>query len=170
MLEVLKQWYKVTTDWEGSKYVGIDLKWDYKKRTLETSVQGYVKEALHQLQHKPPSKPVHSPAKAKPIQYGAKIQTSTVDTSKPLSEEGIKRIQSAVGKFVWYGAATDPTITKTLSSIANKQAKATEDVKAEYNHFLDYCHTHPDARVRFVASNMILALHSDGSNNSEPGS
>lgn len=100
LLEVLRQWYKVTTDFEGTKYVGITLKWDYKKRTLETSVPGYVKEALHQLQPPTPTKPVHAPAKAKPIQYGAKIQTSKEDTSKPLNEEGINRIQSAVGKFV----------------------------------------------------------------------
>ena len=59
---------------------------------------------------------------------------------------------------------------KTLSSIANKQASATENVRAELNHFLDYAHTHPDAEVRYRASDMILALHSDGSFNSEPNS
>ena len=59
---------------------------------------------------------------------------------------------------------------KTLSSIAGRQAKATEKLKTEVNQFLDYCHTHPDARVRYLASDMILALHSDGSYNSEPNS
>jgi len=33
---------------------------------------------------------------------------------------------------------------------------------------LDYCWTHPNAGVRFVASDMILALHSDASYLSEP--
>ena len=61
-------------------------------------------------------------------------------------------------------------MARTLSSIAKKQGKATEQVKAETEWFLDYCHTHPDARVRFVASDMILTLHSDCSFNSEPGS
>ena len=61
-------------------------------------------------------------------------------------------------------------MARTLSSIGSKQAKATEKVKEECDHFLDYCHTHPDSRVRFLSSNMILALHSDGSFNSEPGS
>ena len=93
-----------------------------------------------------------------------------MDTSKPLTKEGIKRIQKAVGTFVWYANATDPTMARTLSSIASKQDKATEQVKAETEWFLDYCHTHPDARVRFVASDMILTLHSDCSFNSEPGS
>ena len=132
--------------------------------------KNFAKEALHQLQHPKPKKPVHAPSKAKPIQYGAKIQTVTKDTSQKLKEQGIKRIQKAIGTFVWYCNATDPTMAKTLSSIANKQAKATEKVKAECDHFLDYCHTHPDARVRFLASDMILALHSDGSYNSEPDS
>ena len=150
--------------------MGLNLKWNYKKRTLETSADGYVKNALHHLQHPPPTKPQHAPAKAKPIQYGAKIQTNTVDNSKPLCEKGIKRIQKAVGTFIWYGNATDPTMARTLSSIANRQDKATEQLKAETEWFLDYCHTHPDARVRFVASDMILTLHSDCSFNSEPGS
>eukprot|EP00957_Ditylum_brightwellii_P104070 7928480-Ditylum_brightwellii.AAC.1 len=26
---------------------------------------------------------------------------------------------------------------------------------------LDYCHTHPNATLQFLASNMILTLHSD---------
>ena len=34
---------------------------------------------------------------------------------------------------------------------------------------MDYCSTHPDAVVRSMASEMILALHSDASYLSEPG-
>ena len=34
---------------------------------------------------------------------------------------------------------------------------------------MDYCSTHPDAVVRFMASEMILALHLDASYLSEPG-
>ena len=32
----LKRWYDITVDWTGEKYVGITLKWDYKKQTLDT--------------------------------------------------------------------------------------------------------------------------------------
>ena len=35
------------------------------------------------------------------------------------------------------------------------------------NQLLDYCHTHPDAKVRYHASDMILHIHSDASYNSE---
>ena len=117
----LEQWYDVTVDWIGSKYVKIGLKWDYKQRTLETSVPGFVNKALTKYQHPKPAKPRHALAKADPIQYGSKAQQSKPeDTSPQLSPEGIKRIQDIVGTF------NDPTIEKTLSSIAGRQAKATE--------------------------------------------
>ena len=28
---ILKKYHNITEDWEGKKYAGIDLKWDYKK-------------------------------------------------------------------------------------------------------------------------------------------
>ena len=74
---VLEKYYKITVDWEGKKYVGIDLKWDYQKRTLDTSAKGYVEQALHKIQHKKPTKPQDAPAKAIPIQYGVKVKKTT---------------------------------------------------------------------------------------------
>ena len=169
--KTLERWYDVTVDWTGSKYVGISLKWDYKQRTLETSVPGFVNKALNKYQHPKPSKPQHAPAKADPIQYGSKSQQSKPeDTSPQLSPAGIKRIQDIVGTFGWYARATDPTMEKTLSSIAGRQAKATQQLKKEVEWFLDYCATHPDAIIRYHASDMRLALHSDGSYLSEPDS
>ena len=61
-------------------------------------------------------------------------------------------------------------MAKTLSSIAGRQAKATEKLEEEVKWFLDYCSTHPDATIRFMASDMKLALHSDGSHLSEADS
>ena len=95
-----------------------------------------------------PAKPQHAPATAAPIQYGAKKQTAIPeDTSPPLSADGIKHIQKAVGMFAWYSRATDPITAKTLSSIAERQSKATEQLKKALHQFLDYCATHPDEKV-----------------------
>jgi hypothetical protein len=38
------------------------------------------------------------------------------------------------------------------------------------SHLLDYCATHPEATVRFHASEMVLHIHSDASYQSEPKS
>jgi endonuclease I len=43
--------YKLTTDWDGSLYCGITLKWDYIMRTVDLSMPGYLGSALHKFQH-----------------------------------------------------------------------------------------------------------------------
>ena len=45
-----------------------------------------------------------------------------------------------------------------------------ENLEEEVSHFLDYCATHPNAGVRFIASDMVLTFHSDAPYLSEPAS
>ena len=156
-----KKIYDVKIDWNGELFVGIKLVWDYEKRTLDTHVLDYTKQALHKFQHTAPKKPQHAPAKAAAIQYGAKVQKTIYDTSPMISAKAIKRIQEVVGTFAWYARTCNPTMAATLSSIATRQSTATTNLEEEVKQFLDYCHTHPNAGVRFVASDMLLAMHSD---------
>jgi hypothetical protein len=51
-----------------------------------------------------------------------------------------------------------------LNDIATEQTKATEKTQAATNQMLDYLATHPDATIRYHASDMILHIHSDASN------
>jgi hypothetical protein len=50
-----------------------------------------------------------------------------------------------------------------LNDIAMEQTKATEKTQAATNQLLDYLATHPDATIRYHASDMILHIHSDAS-------
>ena len=50
MKESLEDKYKVTTDWGGKLYIWIALKWDYEKGTVQISMAGYVRTALHSFQ------------------------------------------------------------------------------------------------------------------------
>ena len=85
-----------------------------------------------------------------------------------LTTEDIKKLQQVIGIFLWYGRITDPTMLFTLNTLASAQSKGTEETKAAMIHFLDYCATHPEATIRFHASDMILKIHSDASYLSEP--
>jgi hypothetical protein len=50
-----------------------------------------------------------------------------------------------------------------LNDIATEQNKATEKAQAATNQLFDYLATHPDAAIRYHASDMILHIHSDAS-------
>ena len=54
-----------------------------------------------------------------------------------------------------------------LGTITAQQASATQATSRYVTHLLDYFHTHPDAKLRYHGSDMILHIHSDASYNSE---
>jgi hypothetical protein len=55
-----------------------------------------------------------------------------------------------------------------LGTIAATQSNATEKTERATRQLLHYAATHPDATLRFSASDMILHIHSDASYLSEP--
>ena len=46
LVAALKGKYKISEDWTGSLYRGIDLRWDYTNRTLDLGMPGYIKTQL----------------------------------------------------------------------------------------------------------------------------
>ena len=94
--------------------------------------------------------------------------TSPPDNSAPLSPADLKLVQQLVGVFLYYVWAIDNTMLVALSSIASAQAKGTQATLKAGRRLLDYAATHPDAKIRFNASNMVYWNHSDASYLSEP--
>ena len=39
---ILNKYHNITEDWEGKKYAGIDLKWDYEKITCRATMDRYI--------------------------------------------------------------------------------------------------------------------------------
>ena len=70
--------------------------------------------------------------------------------------------------LLYYSRAVDPTLLTTLSQIASRQSTATEEVATMIKQLPDYVATHSNAGIRYVASDMILNLHSGASYLSEP--
>jgi hypothetical protein len=62
---------------------------------------------------------------------------------------------------MYYARAVNPTVLMSLNDISTEQTKATEKTQAATNHLLDYLATHPDATIRYHASDMMLHIHSD---------
>ena len=52
LIDTLKQWYKVSEDWSGSRYCGMTINWQYNKGYVDISMPRYIKQMLHKFQHK----------------------------------------------------------------------------------------------------------------------
>eukprot|EP00804_Cyclotella_cryptica_P028768 CCRYP_018720-RA/>CCRYP_018720-RA protein AED:0.37 eAED:0.37 QI:0/0/0/1/0/0.25/4/0/1148 len=171
LLQALQQHYTVTTDWTGTKFAGIDIKWDYNKRTCRLTMDTYISALLLKYDHPRPRKPQHAPHKHREIIYGAKEQLlPDNDTSPPIDAAGIKRIQGIVGSLLYYARAVDNKLLVALSTISSQQTAATQNTAAAVHQLLDYVATYPNDGITYRASSMILAAHSDASYLTEPGS
>ena len=164
----LEEHYKLTCDWTGTRYIGITLHWDYKKRQVHLSMPHYVKKALKQFQHIA-GKMQHAPYPSVPIQYGAKKQYATQKSTSPLVDDEAKWfIQQVCGKFLFLGRAVDSTLLCPISAIASQSSKPTEDTMRHTLQLLDYLATQEDAVLSYHASDMVLEVHSDASYLSKP--
>jgi hypothetical protein len=46
LIKILKQNYKISGEWLGTKYIGISFDWDYNNKRVHLSMPGYVSKAL----------------------------------------------------------------------------------------------------------------------------
>ncbi len=72
-------------------------------------------------------------------------------------------MQKIVGSILYYARAVDLTVLMALSTIASEQTKGTEKTLEKAYQLLDYLVSHPNAKVQFCASDMIMNIHSDAS-------
>jgi hypothetical protein len=165
LMECIKKNYNISSDWKGSAYCGLTLEWDYKNRTVDLSMPGYIKAALHKYQCAAPTRPEHAPHTWNPPIYGSKTQYVEDETTSPaLSVKDVNKLQQLTGTLLYYDRAVDPTLIMPINVLASKQSRATADKVIK---LFNYCNTHPETKIRYHASGMILHIHSDASYLSE---
>ena len=60
-MTVLSSHYNISSDLTGSRYLGIDLDWDYEKREVHLSMLSYVQDTLTRFHYSRPHKPQDQP-------------------------------------------------------------------------------------------------------------
>jgi hypothetical protein len=88
-------------------------------------------------------------------------------TSPALSAKDVNKLQQLTGTLLYYARAVDPTLVMPINVLASEKSKATSDTADKVIKLLNYCNTHPETKIRYHASDMILYIHSDASYLSE---
>ena len=131
---------------------------------------GYIQKILTRYRHAHPSKPVNTPHEYNEPVYGKKRQFARPEDTSPLLDiKGTRYIQGVVGSLLYYSRATDSAILCALNELSSQQAKPTENTKKAAHRLLDYVATHPNAIIRYHASDMILYIDSDAAYLVMPG-
>jgi hypothetical protein len=168
LMACIKKNYNISIDCNGTAYCGLTLEWDYKNRTVYLSMPGYIKAAPHKYQQPAPARPEHAPHTWNPPIYGAKTKFMTEATISPaLSHKEINKLQQLTGTLLYYAMAFDPTLIMPINVLASEQSTATNVTVDKIIELLSYCNTHPETKIRYHSSDMILHIHSDASYISE---
>jgi hypothetical protein len=168
LMACIKKKYNISSDRNGTAYCDLTLDWNYQDHTVDLSMPGYIKAALHKYQHPAPVRPEHAPHTWNPPIYGAKTQFVSDPTPSPaISDKDVNKLQQLTGTFLYYARAVDPTLIMPINVLASEQSNATEVTADKVIKLLNYCSTHHETKIRYHASDMILHIHSDASYLSE---
>ena len=127
-----------------------------------------LKKALVKYSHITSFCSKYSPYQFPKPHYTSELQWAEPLTSSPLlSKFEKKRLERVIGTLLYYVKAIDNTILVPVGTLASQQSQATQSTYKSLSQLLDYLATHPDASIRYNASDMILWVHSDASYLSE---
>jgi hypothetical protein len=82
-------------------------------------------------------------------------------TSPALSDKDVNKLQQLMGTLLYYARAVDPTSIISINVLASKQSISTAVTADKVIKLLNYCNTHPETKIRYHTSDMILHIHSD---------
>jgi hypothetical protein len=149
LMTCIKKNYSISSDWNGTAYCGLMLDSDYKNRTVDLYMPGYIKATLHNYQHPAPARPEHAPHTWNPPIYGAKTQFVNETTPSPaLSDKDVNKLQQLTGTLLYNARAVDPALIMTINVLASEQSNATEITAEKSIKLLNYCNTHPETKIR----------------------
>jgi hypothetical protein len=89
--------------------------------------------------------------------------TPSPDESTKLDAAGITRVQEIIGGLLFYGRAVNSTMMVALLTLAPQQENITKSTAKVITQLLNYAAEHPDATIRYIASDIDLHIHSDAS-------
>ena len=136
---VLQSKYPMTIGWSSDKYIRITLDWNYSKRKMQSSMAGYVKEALKRFNHIKSTnnrQDLSSPYVAP--KFGShQPQMTHIDTSASMILKQKLLLQHIVGKFLYYARATDEAMGHRLNDLSTR-SEGPEKTLISKQHFIDY--------------------------------
>ncbi len=100
-IATLTQLYQVKVNWQGTKYLGMNITIDRAKRCVTLTMEGYIQKLLRRVRLDG-KKGASTPAIYAPPKYGNPgAQKATVDASPLASESEKKLLQSVVGTLLY---------------------------------------------------------------------
>jgi hypothetical protein len=88
-------------------------------------------------------------------------------TSPALSDKEINKLQQLTCTLLYYARDVDPILIMPINVLTSEQSTAIQVTADQVIKLLNYCNTHPESKIQYHSSDMMLHIHSDASYLSE---
>ena len=120
LFNAIQKYLKLSIDWEGQNYFGLNFDRNYAKKYVDISMPGYIPTKLQKLQQKLPELAQDPPHTRKKYVYDKHTQLATQKSSAPkINSTDTNCVQSINGTILFYAHALDPTMLHDLKNISN---------------------------------------------------
>jgi hypothetical protein len=162
-LQTLRALYTVKVDYEGRKYLGMNINIDRVARHVTVSMPGYIAKLIKKV--RPAGmKGAHTPSiYIQPNYKSVTTQTATVDTSPLASSAQKHELQVVIGTLLYYARTVDPSVLTVVHELGSVQSRPTLNDMKKMERLLQYTSAHQNYGIRYHASNMQLQIQSDAS-------
>jgi hypothetical protein len=139
LLDTVREYYKCSCDWEGERYCGLTIKWDYAGQKVHLSMPGYVHKALTRFQHPPRQndRTSHTPTPNQIMERKSNTHKKKM-THQPSARRGKILSKRYVACSCSSRGRSTGGLLPTLSSLASQQANPTERTMELCKKFLDF--------------------------------
>ena len=162
LIDALQKQEKISTDHNGIHYYNDTLFWNYKEGYLEISIPGYVRKNSSSANIN------HHTAKTVPWQQYLNL---SVNQTNALLNPIILRSSIPTKKLHWSHCGIFPFLwprswpnDHPCPEWYQQSVSKTDSIHTKKNtQFLDYMHTHPNAKIRYYPSDLFVNIHLDAS-------
>ena len=118
LLTTLRTKYRLTTDWTGSRNIGLALVWDYDNCTVDLTMLGYIACTLQRFDHSPHDhKMLPTPGSHRSMERASNL-LFLADVTPVLDLIDKKRLQEVLGNLLYYARAIEGTMLPALGTLA----------------------------------------------------
>jgi hypothetical protein len=170
LLSTISPHWKVKLDRSGTKFIGMDLLWNYNLPlpSVTLSAPTVIPDAIAKFCQNKKMTGKSTPSPYSKFHYGSKVQDAPIDDDSPAPPGSAQYVQEVTGTLGHHSRVIDYALHEAVTSIARTQAAPTLDTMNRVEHLLQYAHSHRNHCITFQASDMIVTTHSDASYQSVP--
>ena len=169
LINCISSVWKVKVDLSGSKFLGMNLSWDYDSPVpnLTIDAPNVIPAAIKRFCHEKRPKYARSPTCIKLPRYDD-IPIGSIIRQPTPCPDSTKFVQEVCGTFTHYARVIDYSMITAVNNISQSQSNPTSDTLDQIDRLLGYAAKHPANKIVYYACDMQLRAMYDASFQSLP--